>query len=378
MKKKYGLAVLCSLVCLVMANSMTVGANPALKPGGPGEVDINAQRCSVKFRATFIGRFDYSAPEGPKFSWSASTIRSNFIGTGIAIKLKRFNSWHLNYINVIIDNLDPVRVTVDHDGTYSLKSNLLKRPHQIEIVKLDEGMSGDLQFLGFEVANGELLTPPVPKARRIEIIGDSISCGYGIDTDDPNAAWDSKLNNPYLAYGALTARALKAECTDISWSGSGIYRTWDLDYVNIMANQYWRTLSKDATNLWNFKAPQPDVVVINLCTNDFSQGIPDKTAFTGSYRNFLAKLREKYPTAYIYCTSSLFFNGEKLDACRDYIRDTVVAARVKAGDRKIAYFEFSENNPQLNGWGGGYHPSVKQHQVMARELTAQIKKDLHW
>lgn len=79
-----------------------------------------------KYKATYVGRFDFSDPEGPAFSWSTSTRRARFCGTGIKMKLKRLNAWHDNAFAVVIDDndyfrLDVIEVKIKLDFWNSLK-----------------------------------------------------------------------------------------------------------------------------------------------------------------------------------------------------------------------------------------------------------------
>lgn len=333
---------------------------------------------SEKYKATYIGRFDFSDSEGPVFSWSTSTIKANFFGTGISISLKRLNSWHDNALAVVIDDNEYERIDITSDGTFTLATGLETGNHTVEVVKMDEGMSGDIQFLGFEVEAGDMLSPPEPSGKIIEIIGDSISVGYGIESDDPEAAWDAAYNNGYLAYGPLAARTLGAECVNISWSGTGMYRDYEGNLDNVMPIYYWRTLSKDEDLLWGFYKPQSDIIVINLHTNDFNPGIPEEDEFVGAYNDFIAQIREYNQKAFIYCAVGPLVSGDKLIAARDYIQNGVVEFRKALGDEKIGFLEFSENDPEANGWGAGWHPSKKQHEVMAAELVSRIKSDFSW
>jgi hypothetical protein len=340
------------------------------------DCEPNAESSDLS-NVTYMGRFDFSDPQGPQFSWSASTLKANFTGTSIGIKLKRFNSWHDNYIGAVVDGGELIKIKVAEDGTFDIQSELSNATHTIEIIKMDEGMSGDLQFLGFEIENGKLLQPPPESERKIEFIGDSITCGYGIETDDPETEWDSSLCNTYKAYPAITARALDADFTTICWSGTGVYRTWEEDMENVMPVQYWRTLSKDPENLWEFEGKDPQILIINLHTNDFSPGIPDRGAFTDAYKNFIKKIRVEYPETYIYCVVGGMISGEKLESARKYIQNGVVEKLKTDGDDNIGYFEFSEHKEEY-GYGGSWHPSAIQHQAMADELVERIKEDFNW
>jgi len=322
-----------------------------------------------------VGRFDTSDPAGPKFAWSTSAIKANFQGTGISVTLKSTGD---NWFNVILDGrvLAPVNVPAGSSSPVVLASGLTNGSHTIELVRRTEAWLGEVQFLGFNVSGGSLLAPPAPSARRIEFIGDSITCGYGNEGTSQYQSFTPKNENAYLAYGAMTARLLGADPVTVCWSGKGVVRNYGGDTSELMPALYQRILPYSATPAWDAGKWTPQVAVINLGTNDFSVGIPDKAAFTAAYSAFVGKLRSQYPQAHIYCAMGPMLNGDNLTSARDFI-NTVVTQKNSAGDGKVHYIEFPMQDAS-NGYGEDWHPSVKTHELMANQLAAAIRKDLGW
>lgn len=82
-------------------------------------------------------------------------------------------------------------------------------------------------FKGLYVDEGKELAPaPVLPRRRIEFIGNSITCGYGIESEDRDAPFTYNTENHYYTYAALTARALQAQHLVVARSGIGVYRNY--------------------------------------------------------------------------------------------------------------------------------------------------------
>lgn len=322
-----------------------------------------------------IGRFDTSDPAGPKSAWSCSAIKANFRGTGISVNLKSAGD---NWFNVILDGsvLPQVNVTAGASSPVKLASGLTNGTHTIELVRRTEAWVGEVQFLGFNVTDGNLLAPPAPASRRIEFIGDSITCGYGNEGTSQYQSFTTKNENAYLAYGAMTARLLNADPVTVCWSGKGVIRNYGGDTTDPMPSVYSRILPYSATPAWDASKWIPQAVVINLGTNDFSIGTPDKTAFTTTYSAFVGKIRNQYPDAHIYCAIGPMLSGDALINARDFI-NTVVSQKKSSGDLKIHYVEFPVQDG-ANGYGEDWHPSVKTHQLMANQLAAAIRKDLDW
>ena len=72
-----------------------------------------------------------------------------------------------------------------------------------------------------------------------------------------------------------------------------------------MKNKMLQTFDEGSTQQWNFTDYRPDLVVINLGTNDFSiEPQPYKSEFIESYTQMLKQLRQHYgniPILCIYC-----------------------------------------------------------------------------
>ncbi|HEX3028094.1 MAG TPA: SGNH/GDSL hydrolase family protein [Clostridia bacterium] len=323
-----------------------------------------------------IGRFDYSDPAGPKFAWSNTTIKANFQGTGISVKLSSMGD---NWFNVIIDGVvkSPINTPAGSASVYTLASGLANGNHTVELVRRTECWVGDVQFLGFTVTGGNLLAPPAPSSRRIEFIGDSITCGYGNEGASQYQSFTTKNENAYLAYGAVTARLLGADPITVCWSGKGVVQNYGGDKAgDLMPVIYPQVLSYNKTLTWDTSKWIPQVVVINLGTNDFSTSAPDTTAFTTAYEKFVNRIRGQYPNAHIYCAVGPMLSWDQLKNCKNCIT-TVVNNKNSAGDQKVHFIEFPVQVDQ-NGYGEDWHPSIKTHQLMADQLAAQIRKDLGW
>ncbi|MBN1699016.1 MAG: hypothetical protein JW881_15970 [Spirochaetales bacterium] len=327
--------------------------------------------------ALLIGRFNTGDPSGPKFGWSATTVKAGFQGTEASVGLASTGD---NWINVIIDGIvrTPINVPSGTDGSAPilLASGLSSGRHTVEIVRRTEAWVGDMQFLGFSFGSGTPLPPPEASSRRIEFIGDSITCGYGNEGTDRYQSFTTKNENAYLAYGSVTARLLGADQITVAWSGKGVIRNYGGDTDEVMPALYDRILPYDTTNLWNPGEWIPHATVVNLCTNDYSVGIPDRTQFTTAYTNFVRKIRTQYPQTHIYCAVGPMLSDDKLASARDYI-GSVVNTLTSGGDSRIHFIEFPVQDA-ANGYGEDWHPSVKTHELMANQLAAQIRTDLGW
>jgi lysophospholipase L1-like esterase len=238
-----------------------------------------------------------------------------------------------------------------------------------------EASQGEAQFLGFNFGSGKLLAAPTPLQRKIEFIGDSITCAYGNEGKRKEDNFTAKNENSYLSYASINARSLNASSNSIAWSGIGLAMNYVGGSGPLMLERYQLTLPNSGVK-WDFKNYIPDVVVINLGTNDFSTTPAEKTKFVTAYKTLITQVRGNYPDAHIFCTVGPMLWGSGLDSCRSYVNE-VIDSFVSSGDSKVHFVEFPQQS-ESNGYGEDWHPSLKTHQLMADQLTEEIKSTLGW
>lgn len=321
----------------------------------------------------YNGRFDFSDPSGPKCAWSGSNVELNFSGTQVSVTIKSTGE---NWFQAFIDGkaYDPFSVNAK-TSTITLASGLSNGEHHLVLWKRTEASQGEVQFLGFDFGQGKLLAPLAPLERKIEFIGDSITCAYGNEGKSKDEHFTPKNENSYLSYAAITARSLNASANIIAWSGIGLTMNYGGQAGPLIADRYPLTLPYSGVK-WDFKNYIPQVVVINLGTNDFSTTPAEKTKFITEYNNLLTTVRTNYPDAHIFCTIGPMLWGSGLESCYNFINE-VVSGFNKKGDNKIYFLEFPQQS-ESNGYGEDWHPSIKTHQLMADQLTREIKNKLGW
>ncbi len=353
------------------AGGASDGAGGAGMPEGAGgsATDPDQSEAAVHY----VGRFDQTDAEAMRFEWSGSGVVAAFQGTSVSVNLEDTGS---NEFTVVVDGELQDKLVADAgENTYALAAGLADGEHIVEVYRRTEASFGPSTFLGFDFgADGALLPPPPPPAYKLEVIGDSISCGYGNEGDSATCGFSADTENHYMTYGAIAARALDAEVVTIAWSGKGIVYNYGEDTNDPLPALYDRILPSSSSAAWDFSV-QPDAVVINLGTNDFStDGDPSPDLFAGEYESFLSHLREVYPDTFILCTVGNLLNGDDLAAARAGIA-TAVAARNAAGDAQVEAWEMNVPNDDP---GCDYHPSVPTHEAMADALVSELQSRLGW
>jgi lysophospholipase L1-like esterase len=318
----------------------------------------------------FVGRTDGCDPTGVRYAWPGSGFVGSFKGTGVSVRL---NDAPNQYTVLLDGELMPTLKTSAGEKAYPLATGLDDGEHTFEVYRRTEASFGNSLALGFEVEGGELGAPPPALSRRIEVIGDSITCGYGNEGMLP-CTFSADTENHYLSYASLLARSLGAELSTVAWSGKGVIYNYNGDKLMPLPTLYDRAVPSDRKSVWDFSF-QPDAVVINLSTNDYSTGnSPSDPVFLGAYQTFLEHLRNKYPSAFILCTVGPMLSGNMLENARRNIA-AAVAARASAGDTRVKAYEMKATNPSP---GCDYHPNLATHVAMASELEGELKADLSW
>ena len=326
----------------------------------------------------YTGRIDFADKKAPQVSWAGTSVKANFTGTSLAIKLD--DQRGKNYFNIFIDDEQQhpyVLEAKQGEQTYVISAALKPGNHRLEIYKRTEGEEGATAFKGLLLDEGaKLLPPPTRPQRRIEIYGDSISSGAGNEGADNGVDHLLSEKNNYWAYGAITARNLNAELHTISQSGIGIMISW---FPFIMP-QFFDQLSAvgDNDTQWDFSQWTPDVVIINLFQNDAwlvdrekrLQPIPTDAERVEAYIDFVRSIRAKYPGAQIICALGSM-DATATPKWPGYITAAVARMKKEDNDRKLdtIFFEFT-------GYGG--HPRIAQHKANAEKLTAFIKQKMDW
>ena len=304
-------------------------------------------------------------------SWSGTGFTGRFRGTGVSATLDDAE----NHYTVVVDGIvgEPL-VTSDGLGTYDLAQDLPNEEHDFEVYRRTEASFGPAILTNVEVHDGDLLAPPPAPERRIEIIGDSITCGYGNEGVDTSCSFSAETENHYLTYGAILARDFGAELSTIAWSGKGVVSNYNGDLFNPMPKLYERAIGNLSDSVWGFDW-QPQLVIINLGTNDYSTDHdPTDEDFVDGYAGLLAMIRGHYAEAYILCTVGPLLSGSDLGRARRGIA-AAVERRHDDGDERVAAYELETGNPDP---GCDWHPSLATHAAMAEELAVPVGAALGW
>lgn len=316
----------------------------------------------------FMGRTKVNPSGSRSFNFPGVTAMLNFSGTSLDMQ----TSPGSGYFVVEIDSLPPRKIFyASSDSIMTIAESLAEGPHAARITYAIEGFEFKPEIKGFILHNdGKLLAAPEHPKLRIEFIGNSITCGYGTEATDGNVPFSYDTENHCLSYAHLTARALDADCNVVSRSGIGVYRNYggptEGSSEGTMPMEYERTMIYDSTSDWDFSQFRPDIICVNLGTNDLSEDKYDLRLFEAAYRKFLADIRGHNPQAKIVLLTGSMLQERQLDDVKK------VLDRLAAEQPDVYRFDMSPQTGAL-GYGADWHPSAAQSRRMASELTAFLR-----
>ncbi len=242
------------------------------------------------------------------------------------------------------------------------------------------------------------------KAYKIEFIGDSITSGEGsigaMQEQDWISMWFSTSNN----YAVMTANALNADYHIISQSGWGVLSGWDNNPYSALPLYYDKVCgllngeknkALGANETYDFASWQPDVIVINLGTNDSGAfNSPEwKDEVTGKiYKNhlnedgtyneedlnaikeamidFLMKLRSYNPKAQLVWAYGMLDIPMETTIC-----SAIEVSQAKTDDQSVSYLRLPNTTNETIG--ARWHPGVKAHEEAAKVLKEYLNKLLN-
>ncbi len=276
---------------------------------------------------------------------------------------------------------------ISSEGTTFEVTGKGSEPVNVKVIKLSECAQSCMGITSIDAGSGTI-APAAEKPHKIEIIGDSITCGYGVDDEVKEHHFSTTTEDCTKSYSYKTAQLLDADYSLVSFSGYGIVSGYSDNGKKVEAQQvpkYYEKLGytynlgfggeKPEDLEWDFSRFQPDVVVINLGTNDatYAKKKETKQEYQDAYVEFLKTIRSKNPNAKIYCTLGIM--GTSLN---NTMKKAVLAYMDETGDKNIAPFDFPQQNMNEDGIAADWHPSDKTHTKSAELLSAKIKEDMGW
>jgi len=300
-------------------------------------------------------------------------------------KYKNDSFWS-SFPSLNSEEAEPQRISLDKtENECLLFQSGSEKTVVIKVLKLSECAFGSAGLKSLEI-DGKLRKGNIldkKPAKKIEFIGDSITCGYGIEGVWEKDTFSTKQERPDKAYAFLTAAALKADFQLCSWSGIGITSNYVdpatvmLPETNWLMPALWPYTDKSGQlrlhiepHVWDEKNFSPDLLVINLGTNDISwvRGMEERRlAYVSGLRQLLEAVHRRSPDAKICCCLGIM--GQELCASVEEAA-SLFSTDFPSVPVKTLRFDLQKES---DGIGADWHPSAKTHKKAAKRLVKELK-----
>lgn len=354
------------------------------------KVILKAENVKKIGRSLLVGEVLWTALSG-------SGVAFNFVGKKLVVTIQgsdnaRIENNNTSYARLAV-YVNGDRVVDDmmdcEKKTYTVADSEETQVLQVQIMKVSESPMSAIGIEPLMCDEEAVITPMPAKAHKMEFIGDSITCGYGTDDEDMTHTFSTETEDVTKAYAYKTAKLLDADYSMFSASGYGIISGYTADPQVRGATElippYYESqcFSRDtfgeagypADIPWNFAEYQPEVIVINLGTNDDSycqDTVEKQEEYVRQYIEFLKVVRKNNPNAEIFCVLGLM--GDRLyprvcEAAEGYTAQT--------GDKRIHTVHIPEQDGTV-GYVIDYHPLPQMHTMASEVVAAAIKETMNW
>ncbi|MDE6386515.1 MAG: hypothetical protein K2L82_01760 [Lachnospiraceae bacterium] len=287
---------------------------------------------------------------------------------------------HNRILDEMIQSAQPRYTVIDSESPLSCT---------VRILKLSEAPMSVAGIRELIIDDDAKISPTPVKAHLVEFIGDSITCGYGTDDSDMSHTFNTSTEDVTKAYAYRVAQALDVDYSIVSYSGYGVYSGFtdentDSRNTTELVPPYYPlvgfsrgTYNGTAITItdWDFHRFEPELIVLNLGTNDHSYCGSDadrQTSFASCYHDFLTMIHDKNPNAYILCVYGIM-NHE----LSSYIEEAVTRYRQSSGSERISTL-FLPTQTEADGYVVDFHPSLDTHRRSAAAVADKIREIMHW
>lgn len=354
---------------------------------GPSEIVMNEENVKISGRTELTDDILWCAHSG-------TGVEFTYAGKGFDLVIVGDNSASSGDENsmarmaVYVDGERTEDFMVDSpEKTVRIAESDHEKASDIKIVKLSESAQSTVGIKPIVIAEGESIEPTPEKKLKIEFIGDSITCGYGVDDEVRDHHFSTTTEDITKTYGYKTAKALDADYSFVSFSGWGIISGYtndpdqkaDKQLVPLYYDKLGYSYKVFGESLypqdkdWDFSRFKPDIIVINLGTNDnsYCKGNKDKrTEYMEEYKKFIGQVRTKNPDADIFCALGVM--GAELF---DDMAEAAITFSEENNDDKVHFVKLPTQDGST-GYAADWHPTEATHEIAAEYLTEEIKKAL--
>ena len=330
------------------------------------------------------GDIQYSA------DWPASGIRfyvqpipDNNDEISISMTFQSSGSSFRYFVTAFVDNMDIEKFDINPSKlslSFSFSTKEKNLIHTVVLRKVTEASyleaSGNMTLGELTISGGQQITQlQRRKKKKLFVIGDSITCGYGVDGRNARCPFSAATEDVTHAYAYIVANVLHADIDIICWSGYGVIRNYgDKQEASDMPmpkyyNRTIATMSPDetfngtvASSYWQPQRYSPDIVIIALGTNDYSTSPqPNDEHFIAAYKDLVMRIHRDYPNARVLATCEPMHRGKQCENIQKAAKES-----------RANYFQVPDRT-LIGGKGCHHHPNRRAQQNIAEALIPIVQ-----
>ena len=339
-----------------------------------------------KSGAVLGGRHDKGAA-GFRMDWPGAYARILASGSRLDVEIEAAYGERRDYLTIEVDGLR-AQTFSPLEGKHWYTAFLgmdAGKVHDVRIIKETMAFPDKCSCKITRLRTDGELQPVMPHAKRIEFIGDSITCGEGCRGPEKFDEWLPMMFGAGEAFPRVTSDLVGAEYNCVSISGWGVLNGWDNNPDCYIPKIYDKLCAQKSDEDYTFDF-DPDYVVIALGTNDnnaliqppytdpvtgktnkFTDSEADLNRLTDAAAAFLRHLHAKNPRAGLIW-ASFYTEGVIHDAL-----EKAVGLVQKEGIPAAFTVPCDLNNLPRGGMGSRYHPGPVTHRLIAKNLKKLMK-----
>lgn len=321
------------------------------------EINVSNMEEYLKFH----GRY-YQSNYGYAMNYSASGVEILFYGTKLGVSMVIAGE---GIFNVYLDNkfIERKKITTTIFNQ-DLVSDLEIGIHKLQLVKCNEYSQGRA-YLKKVKTDGSIIKYQKENKLKIEVYGDSISCGFGI-LGNFEDSWDATKT-----YAYKFAEEYDADINFITYSGWGAYLS---PYVSPKTDgavtRLFAITDLNNNKKWDHSKFMADVVIVNLGTND-GWGIENANElknFNETYKNFILEIDKTYNSPLIVCIIGVMTKTSNVNTSIENIVSSLNKENI------LLFRAYTMNNTTEAGYDG--HPNYIAHERVYNELSTFLKEKM--
>ena len=321
----------------------------------------------------YIARTEVGSNGDVSFDWTGSHIRMHFTGGFLSVKL---SDTHHNYYDLFLDGKYNKTIEVNSvDSTIVLAHGISKKMHTMELYKRTEGFQGITTVHGFYLAEyGCLCANPNPITRKILYVGDSLTCGFGSESNDRKDVFLPSEENSYKSYASIISRYYNADYHLIAHSGEGVVKNYDDSTPTskyTILQRIYTTYDMRKDLMWDHSRFSPDLLVVNIGSNDFAKKDvhPSEQVFIDGYVSLIESLRSIHNDVPIICMCD-----------QNEVVNDLIKRSLKQLNFDDVLFVYTTNDMLNNDYdlGASFHPNYEGHKKMAMSVIPYISSIMNW